>query len=159
MTAIRMKQASVNLINKIDDSNTALIKKVYYFLSMLAMPDMDVKLRGLDYQEMIKRLSDFQEYEQGWDGNDAMPLSADVVKNFKLVLEESTDDMLAGWTIFPAANGSLLLEYKPCEAGINIGRDDYSYYFFNNGVANGKNHQAFSPEAIIKTMQDIAYAQ
>lgn len=159
MTAVRMKEASVNLINRIDDKDTALIEKVYYILTMLAKPADAEKPRGLDYQGMIKRLSDFQEYEQGWDGADARPLNGDVVKNFKLVLEESTDDILVGWTIFPAANGSLLLEYKPCEAGINIGKDDYSFYFLDHQEIKGKNHQAFSPEAIIKTMQDIAYAQ
>ena len=33
MTATRLKQSSVNLINQIDDKDTALLNKVYLFLS------------------------------------------------------------------------------------------------------------------------------
>jgi hypothetical protein len=40
---------------------------------------------------MLERLSDFQEYEKGWDGDDALPLSRQVVKNFKAVLQKSRD--------------------------------------------------------------------
>lgn len=34
MTALRMKQSSVNLINQIDDNNTALLEKVFLFLKV-----------------------------------------------------------------------------------------------------------------------------
>ena len=34
MTALRMKQSSVNLINQIDDNNTALLEKVLFFLTV-----------------------------------------------------------------------------------------------------------------------------
>lgn len=110
--------------------------------------------------EMLRRLSDFQEYEQGWDDADARPLNKGVVKNFKKVLELSSDSNLSGWTIFPAANGTLLLEYKASEAGINIGRDDFSYYILkSDGSVEGKNQQKFSPSAILETMQYISHAQ
>lgn len=33
MTAIKMKQSSVNLINQIDDNDTALLEKVWLFLT------------------------------------------------------------------------------------------------------------------------------
>ena len=34
MTALGLKQSSVNLINQIDDKDTALLEKVYLFLTM-----------------------------------------------------------------------------------------------------------------------------
>lgn len=34
MTALRMKQSSLNLINQIDDNNTALLEKVFLFLKV-----------------------------------------------------------------------------------------------------------------------------
>ena len=114
--------------------------------------------RSKNYQELLRRLSDFQEYEEGWDDADALPLNRCVVKNFKKVLEQSSDSILEGWTIFPAANGTLLLEYKPAEAGINIGKDDFSYYCLkSNGSVEGKNHQLFTPAAILNTMKLISH--
>ena len=112
--------------------------------------------RGVAYQTLLRRLSDFQEYEQGWDDGDARPLSPTVVKNFKAVLEGSSDSLLTGWTIFPAANGSLLLEYKPREAGINIGKDDFSYYSFRNGQVEGQNSRPFTAAAVIETMKRLS---
>ena len=112
--------------------------------------------RGKEYQNMIGRLSDFEAYEPGWDGDDARPLNRNVSKNMRQVLEKSEDTQLSGWTIFPAANGSLLLEYKPREAGINIGKDDFSYYCLTEEKVCGKNHLPFSPEAVIETMNLIA---
>ena len=109
------------------------------------------------YQELIRRLSDFQEYDEGWDGEGARPLSNSVVKNFKQVLENADDQLLEGWTIFPAANGSLLMEYKPCSAGINIGKSDFSYYQQKDGILNGKNKLSFSVNGVIDTMQLISH--
>ncbi|MBP5339463.1 MAG: hypothetical protein J6Z14_09245 [Prevotella sp.] len=34
MTALSMKQSSVNLINQIDDKDTALLEKIYLFLTV-----------------------------------------------------------------------------------------------------------------------------
>lgn len=38
MTALGMKQSSVNIINQIDDKDTALLEKIYLFLT-LNVPD------------------------------------------------------------------------------------------------------------------------
>jgi hypothetical protein len=104
---------------------------------------------------MLERLSDFQEYERGWDGDDALPLNRDVVKNFKSLLQKSKDIDLQGWTIFPAANGTLLLQNKEKKSGINIGVNGFSYYMIQNGEAKGENNLKFSPKAVLDTMKRI----
>jgi hypothetical protein len=104
---------------------------------------------------MLERLSDFQEYERGWDGDDALPLNRDVVKNFKSLLQKSKDIDLQGWTIFPAANGTLLLQNKERKSGINIGVNGFSYYMIQNGEAKGENNLKFSPKAVLDTMKRI----
>ena len=137
--------------------NSSYLEQTLEFLRNLTKESV-VQPRSQNYQEMLRRLSDFQEYEEGWDDADAQPLNRSVVKNFKEVLEQSTDSILEGWTIFPAANGTLLLEYKPAEAGINIGKDDFSYYRLNsNGDVEGMNNQLFSPTAILNTMKLISH--
>ncbi len=136
--------------------NTSVDKMLEgYIIALQTMPEDSSKPRSLIYQELMSRLSDFQEYEQGWDGDDARPLNLQAVRNFKTVLRNASDRVLQGWTIFPAANGSLLMEYKPCEAGINIGRNDFSYYFLNNGALEGKNQMIFSAEDVIAIMTRI----
>lgn len=137
--------------------NSSYMEQTLDFLRKLTRESVALP-RGHNYQEMLRRLSDFQEYEEGWDDADALPLNHSVVKNFKKVLEQSTDSQLDGWTIFPVANGTLLLEYKPAEAGINIGKDDFSYYRLNGkGDVEGKNNQQFSPTAILNTMKLISH--
>ncbi len=63
-----------------------------------------------------------------------------VVKNFKKVLQKSDDSQLAGWTIYPTANGTLLLQNKERKFGVNIGANGFSYFFIENGEANGESH-------------------
>lgn len=104
---------------------------------------------------MLERLSDFQEYEKGWDGDDALPLSRQVVKNFKAVLQKSCDNELEGWTFFPSANGTLLLQNKERKSGINIGSRGYSYYEIVDGEVKGENNLGFSPKSVIETMKRI----
>lgn len=118
--------------------------------------ESDTQTRGFTYQNMLKRLSDFQEFEQGWDGEDARPLSHAAVKNFKEVLNACSDTQLTGWTIYPAANGSLLLEYQQRQAGINISGKEFSYYDINDGTAKGANHCIFKPSSVIDTMRKIS---
>lgn len=137
--------------------NSSYMEQTLDFLRSLTKEQM-AQPRSQCYQDMLRRLSDFQEYEEGWDDADALPLNRSVVKNFKKVLEQSNDSILEGWTIFPAANGTLLMEYKPAEAGINIGKEDFSYYRLSrNGSLEGKNNQVFTPNAIINTMELISH--
>ena len=104
---------------------------------------------------LLERLSDYQEYKKGWDGDDALPISSIVVKNFKKVLQKSTDSDLQGWTIYPAANGTLLLQHKERKSGINIGSQGFSYYVTKNGMVKGENNLKFSPKAVLDTMNCI----
>lgn len=109
------------------------------------------------YTRLLEKLSDYQEYEQDWDGDGALPLNAVVAKNFKSVLRHCNDEsILDDWTIFPAANGSLLFQYNKKEGGINIGKNDFSYYIISGGGVKGENSLTFSPERVVECMKKIA---
>lgn len=135
--------------------NDSYIQKTIDFVSRLTKPKSAVPLHGIFYIEMLERLSDFQEYEKGWDGDDALPLNGKVVKNFKKVLQKSSDEQLDGWTIFPAANGTLLLQHKERKSGINIGVNGFSYYKTKNGEITGESHLKFTPAAVLRTMKTL----
>ena len=113
--------------------NEGYLRKTLDFIKKLTKSNVASNVRGQIYTEMLERLSDFQEYEKGWDGDDALPLSRQVVKNFKAVLQKSRDSELEGWTFFPSANGTLLLQNKERKSGINIGTRGYSYYEIVDG--------------------------
>ncbi len=154
MTTIELNAQLLREISYIA-GNDSYLRKTLEFISKLRRPQSPGANRGAVYTELLERLSDFQEYKKGWEGDDALPLSIQVVKNFKRVLQKSTDGDLQGWTIYPAANGTLLLQHKERKSGINIGSNGYSYYVIDNGNVRGENHLKFSPKNILETMKHI----
>ena len=154
MTVIELNSQLLREISNIAD-NESYLQKTLDFITKLTKSKTSTVIRGQVYTEMLERLSDFQEYEKGWDGDDALPLSRQVVKNFKKVLQKSIDKDLLGWTIFPAANGTLLLQHKERKSGINIGTTGFSYYAIENGEVKGENHLKFSPKAVLDVMKRI----
>lgn len=154
MTAIELNAQLLREISNIAD-NENYLRKTLDFIKKLTKSKQPTLVRGQIYTEMLERLSDFQEYEKGWDGDDALPINRMVVKNFKKVLQKSNDTDLLGWTIFPAANGTLLLQNKERKSGINIGSQGFSYYTIQNGEVKGENNMRLSPKAILETMKRI----
>ena len=154
MTAIELNAQLLREISNIAD-NESYLQKTLDFITKLTKSKSSTTVRGQAYLTMLERLSDYQEYKKGWDGDDALPISTLVVKNFKKVLQKSTDSDLDGWTIYPAANGTLLLQHKERKSGINIGTQGFSYYATQNGEVKGENHLKFSPKAILETMKRI----
>lgn len=135
--------------------NKSYMQRTLDFIIEMVHSENLSNARGRIYTEMLERLSDFQEYEEGWDGEHALPLNHLVVKNFKSLLQESTDNDLYGWTIFPAANGTLLLQNKERKSGVNIGSKGFSYYSIQNGEVKGENNLAFTPQAVLDIMKQI----
>lgn len=154
MTAIELNAQLLQKLSNIS-GNEGYLQKTLDFIKKLTKSDSATNARGMVYTEMLERLSDYQEYEKGWDGEDALPLSKQVVKNFKAMLQKSRDSELQGWTIYPAANGTLLLQNKERKSGINIGTNDYSYYEIVDEEVKGENNLKFSPKSVIETMKRI----
>ena len=61
MTALRMKQSSLNLINQIDDNNTALLEKVFLFLKVNVPEKKEKKEENLT-PEQKRRLEIVKKY-------------------------------------------------------------------------------------------------
>lgn len=154
MTAIELNAQLLQKLSNIS-GNEGYLQKTLDFIKKLTKSDSATNARGMVYTEMLERLSDYQEYEKGWDGEDALPLSKQVVKNFKAMLQKSRDSELQGWTIYPAANGTLLLQNKERKSGINIGTNGYSYYEIVDEEVKGENNLKFSPKSVIETMKRI----
>ena len=154
MTAIELNSQLLRELSYISD-NESYLQKTLDFIKKLTKSNGVANVKGPVYTEMLERLSDYQEFERGWDGDDALPLNKQVVKNFKNLLQKCRESELKGWTIFPAANGTLLLQNKERKSGINIGSNGYSYYAIIGREVKGENNLKFSPKSVIEVMKRI----
>lgn len=133
--------------------NSSYMEKVLDYIRSLTKKN--VVQRGAIYTSLLEQLSDFQEYEAGWDGAGALPLSKKVVKNFKAVLAKASEKSLQGWHLEPQSNGTLLMQDYNCNAGINLGTKDFSYFIIIDGNVEGQNNVKFSPNAVLNVIRKI----
>ena len=154
MNTIELNAEIYRQIGYLADDKSYL-EKALEMLRGLTRIKSTAKARGREYTELLESLSDFQDYEQGWDGEDAAPLDKTVIRNFKDVLQKSCDSDLRGWIIFPERNGTLFMQNEHYNAGINIGQKDYSYYINKDGKVIGENAKKFTPKAVIETIRKI----
>ncbi|MBR1505766.1 MAG: hypothetical protein IJ614_06630 [Prevotella sp.] len=108
------------------------------------------------YVVMLDKLKTYKAYPAGWDGEDAVPLTDQVIENFSHVLEVIDKQLLIGLTIYPETNGTLLIDCTDKEAGISLGNDKFSYYETKNGHVTGENGIDFSVQAITQVIKKIA---
>ena len=135
--------------------NENYMAKVLEFIKGLTQHTQTALVRGAVYTSLLEQLSDFQEYGQGWDGASALPLNRTVVKNFKAILQRGKDNELSGWSISPETNGTLLLQNRKHDAGINLGMKEFSYFIITGENVEGKDAVKFSPKAVISVIKSI----
>ncbi|MBQ9357447.1 MAG: hypothetical protein IJT98_09195 [Prevotella sp.] len=154
MNTIELNAEIYRQLGYLSDDRTYL-EKALEMLRGLTRIKSTAEARGSAYTEMLESLSDFQDYEQGWDGEDAAPLYKTVIRNFKEVLQQSNDSDLKGWVIFPERNGTLFMQNEQLDAGINIGCKDYSYYINKDGKITGENGRKFTVKSHLETVRKI----
>lgn len=136
--------------------NESYLEKVLRFIKSLKKDRATASVRGSVYTSLLEQLSDFQEYEAGWDGFGALPLNKTVVKNFKNVLAKASDDVLTGWYLSPETNGTLLISRTDENAGINLGIHELSYFVITDGgEVNGENHVKYSTRNLLETLKKL----
>ena len=154
MTAIELNAELYKQLSYIAKDESFLQKTLDFVKSLTKSKDVE-QTRGEAYTRMLERLSDYQEYKKGWDGEDALPLNSVAVRNFKKLLQKAKESNLKNWDLFPAANGSLILQNKNTKSGINIGKGSFSFYQTRDGKVDGMNDIKFSPIAVIKVMERL----
>ncbi len=154
MTTIELNTEIYRLIGCLSDDRSYLEKAVE-MLRGLTLVKATAQGRSRDYTQLLESLSDFQDYEKGWDGEDAQPIDKAVIRHFKDVLKKSDDRYLRGWQLFPERNGTLFLQNDLFDAGINIGVRDFSYYINHDGKVVGENAKKFTPKAVVDTIKKI----
>lgn len=151
------KQASANgLIEAFDRQECTSSDVEIDFSDLLSDEQKPLYVKRLSEIEAVNDLQidfqDYQHYEKGWDGEEALPLTPKVIDNFKEVLKSGDRETLSGIRIFPEDNGTLLIESKTSSAGLSLGNDTFSHYVIVNGHALGENHVPYSPQAVLQVI-------
>ena len=146
-----------NLLKDLDENlKIQLVTRLKKSLSTKSVKETTVTDEAQKaYFVMFDKLKTYKAYQAGWDGEDAAPLTNQVVTNFSHVLEVIDKQLLVGLTIFPETNGTLLIECTDKEAGISLGNDKFSYYEIKDGHVTGENGIDFSVQAITQVIKKI----
>lgn len=107
-------------------------------------------------EKLLQMLYTFQEYTNGWDGCEALPLQPLSVNNFRGAISLCSDSDLSGWQLSPEANGTIMLTYKDGSAGVNIGDETYSYFQIADGSLMGESNLAFNPDTVAGIIKRLA---
>ncbi len=106
--------------------------------------------------KMMSSLRKYLSYPEGWDGEDAVPLSEMVYNNCVSVIDAIPDTVAGKWKISPNVNGTAFLRGIGADAMINLGSKTFSYYIKENGkVSAFSNAEPFSVESITNVLKMI----
>jgi len=93
--------------------------------------------------------------EEDWDGEGALPISQNVLKNIKNVLLISDNSDWENWMISPDSNATLGLQSKQSRACVSLGAKEFSYFVRKNGEKMAASHVDFSPSLFLTTLRKI----
>lgn len=109
-------------------------------------PDTKIK-------QMRERLGELAALGQGWDGNNALPISFGAYNNMLAVLLSCQNEDIEKWVLFPDVNGNIYLDLKSdaIDAGIILSDKSFSYF------TDEKDEQGipFSPDIFIEVLRGI----
>lgn len=146
-----------NLLKSLSNTVKAqLVRKLNQSLTI--PPDNPVvydKTEQTAYYELIRKFDTYKKYTNGWDGENAVPLTKKVIDNFNLILEQVDAHLLCNLTIYPETNGTLLIDSTKREAGISLGDNNFSYYEIDGDKVKGKNAIPFSVSAVSEVISLI----
>jgi hypothetical protein len=80
--------------------------------------------------KMLHQLDSFfrELSKKGWDGYNAAPIEKASYLNAREVVQETPDDVLQLWNVFPSPNGTISFEFKEKQiASMSVGNEAFSY--------------------------------
>ncbi|MBR6187594.1 MAG: hypothetical protein IKQ59_01365 [Prevotella sp.] len=104
-------------------------------------------------ERMKARLGELSKLSQGWDGNNAQPVSTRVCNNMQAVLLCCQDNDIEQWTLFPDINGNLYLDLKSDDVDAGIILSDKSFSYFTDD--KDEKDIPFSPDILLQVLRSI----
>ena len=103
--------------------------------------------------KLKKRLQQIESLEQGWDGEEAMPVDRGIAEFTHDFLKRCKPSYLTDWSLFPNVNGTLLFQKE--NAGISIGKEEFSYFAESGNDDIGEDNVPLSTDALTATIKRI----
>ena len=129
------------------------------FAELLTIELRPLYRKRLDEVETVNNLKikfqEYEHYERGWDGDDALPLTVEVKENFRQVLRAADAASLSNIMIFPEENGALSIEAKNRPAGLSLGNTTFSHYAIIDNHGRGEDHVPFTSEAVSELLRSF----
>ena len=105
--------------------------------------------------DAFDRLNELSRLPADWDGEGALPISPNVVRNMKDVLLLSDNDDWENWMFGPEVNATIGLQSKQSCACVSLGAKEFSYFVVKNGERMTASHVDFTPTGFLKTLREI----
>lgn len=105
--------------------------------------------------EAFDKLDELGRLREGWDGEGALPISAQVMKNMKDVMLISNNSDWENWMFGPEVNACIGLQSKGSGACVSLGGKEFSYFAIKDGKRIAASHVEFSPTDFLETLRQI----
>lgn len=107
-------------------------------------------------QDMLFRLEELKAQPANWDGFGAVPLEFASYKNMLAAINNTPQEALTHWTLFPDTNGTLLLTTDSDKlASISIGNEYFSYVAIVDENNKIQGQESFTPAAFAVAISRI----
>lgn len=116
---------------------------------------IDEYLKIHDYG-IYKRFKELKGYKNNWDGEGALSMTKRVAKNFESLYPLLTSEIKKNIDLSLETNGTLSIEFSNGYAGLEIGNDAFTYFFFEDGNLRGKEHLPFNSVKVSNILRRMA---
>ena len=106
--------------------------------------------------EMLGRLEEFNNLEENWDGYGSPAIETASYRNAKAMIEHASSTLLSKWNLFPATNGTLIMNTKDDTIGsFSIGNSSFSYVAVGHDGTRVKGKKPYDIVSVISALEEI----
>lgn len=130
---------------------------LFCFTYKLHRFNIDDYLSTHDYG-IYKKFKKLKSYNDNWDGDGALSMTNQVACNFESLYPLLTSRVKRNIDLSLEANGTISIEFSNGKAGLEIGNNAFTYFFFKDGILKGEEHQpydSFKISRILERMVEI----
>ena len=114
---------------------------------------LKMEVANENLERLTRKLQQIETLENGWDGEDALPVNKDILEFMRQLFNRCKPSDLADWMLFPNVNGTLLLQKE--NAGISIGKNEYTFFAETENEDMGEDNVPLSIDAVLSTIKRI----
>ena len=114
---------------------------------------LKIEVANENLERLTQKLQQIETLENGWDGEDALPVNPDILEFVRHLFNRCKPSDLADWMLFPNVNGTVLLQKE--NAGISIGKEEFSFFAETEDEDIGEDNVPLSIDAVKSIIKQI----